>query len=60
MEEKWNTHLLCKLTFTSEAIPSVPRLAIAQETANSVSAVGIIITRECYIGALINICISER
>ena len=43
-------------TFTSDAIPNISRQAMAQETSNSVSAVGISITRECCIGALINIC----
>ena len=47
-------------TFTSEATSSVSRLAIAQVTANSVSTVGIIITRQCFTETLINICISER
>ena len=42
-------------TFTSDAIPSVSRLAMAQETSNSVSAVGISITREYCIGTLIKI-----
>ena len=56
MKTSWKSTIKIALqTFTSETISSVSRLAIAQETSNSVSAVGISITRECPTGALIDI-----
>lgn len=42
-------------TFTSEAISTVPLLAVAEEAAIGVGTVGIVVTGEGGVGTLINI-----